>query len=1045
MRRGIGKATRSNRRAHAGQTLIMAMIILGVLLILGFVFLGIVNRGIGTASTSRARTLAADLAEAGIRYAHSRLLYSELGADWRGAPTPLNQDGGDFTTDPDALYLRPGTGFGLRADGDPQIDLGGPDGLGPYTRVNFEGGRALVRVRFAPSDFNVFSSDPSGSLRNPGRARHYTIIESVGRPGRVNPNDPTTMASSQPVRFRNYASGDEFRRALGEMKNRDNRFVGSRKLIAFASIGIIESALYITNLDNVSRPAEIGVPRELGARYEGNPVRIPMQLGGLDSVYTIGPSPVPYPNPVGGGGSIVSNADLVVHGDLNLYLNPRLGDGVLVNGLIRGADDDSRLNLLAADWNGSSWVTGSFSLGNGTSPSLSSRSGAFSTIGGLLRDRLQRADSDGNARAMIRKEPPRVTMVDPDTGLNRYLVATRNSGRIVGNGNSGRFGHGRGVYVDNSYDVQVRSTADAREDVGTEEALVDDWLNPNNGKAGSAWKGPFYVPPGAFVQLLPDGFIIVRDGTRRPVGARDNQRTWRNEDGSDSGLTGIRFRIGDVSGVPYIINSLTPGANFNAENPNYAAGFPFNGLLFFEGNVRIRGVIPTDRQLTVVSMGTIYIEGSITKGVATPTGRLNRPSRSALMLMAKDYVALNTTQFFGPSIGQELEEVNEAAAATALNPVRLRAEDGQLTLRAELLLSPDTPGGNRRDPSTWRPFAELYREFAGTAGNTGDPLPVSVLLTHTMDDGPAPTTYIRMDVNYGLPDSTVLFPLTPTNAATNVFGPGYTTPGYGTPGWAPLFGLGIENWQRYSKFETTEFRFLDGTALNVSGLEMTVQEPIGRFTAFLQGTNDVTIRTASTATEASNDYLLARAAIVPHDVRIEASVYAEQGSFFVIPGPWFNPNPNDTRERYATLGSTQEERDQARLEAFGAMPGTPFYGEPLDVRVVLVGSVSQNMPVPISQQAEWLRKWGWIPREIGATGRRIPWVHVPEGYDLDDPDTFAVPNLILAYDPALATGRAGGFDPNSPYVRYDEYGRPLPPMPRLPVSPTLAYFGEVNP
>ncbi|MCA1947310.1 MAG: hypothetical protein LDL55_04240, partial [Armatimonadetes bacterium] len=164
-----------------------------------------------------------------------------------------------------------------------------------------------------------------------------------------------------------------------------------------------------------------------------------------------------------------------------------------------------------------------------------------------------------------------------------------------------------------------------------------------------------------------------------------------------------------------------------------------------------------------------------------------------------------------------------------------------------------------------------------------------------------------------------------------------------------------------------------------------------------------------------------------------------------IPGPWFNPNPNDTRERYQALGATKSERDQARLEAFGAMPGTPFYGEPLDVRVVLVGSVSQNMPVPISQQAEWLRKWGWIPREIGATGRKIPWVHVPEGFDLSDPDTFAVPNLILAYDPALATGRAGGFDPNSPYVRYDEFGRPLPPMPRLPVSPTLAYFGEVNP
>jgi hypothetical protein len=49
----------------------------------------------------------------------------------------------------------------------------------------------------------------------------------------------------------------------------------------------------------------------------------------------------------------------------------------------------------------------------------------------------------------------------------------------------------------------------------------------------------------------------------------------------------------------------------------------------------------------------------------------------------------------------------------------------------------------------------------------------------------------------------------------------------------------------------------------------------------------------------------------------------------------------------------------------------------------------------------------------------------------------------------LAT--ASYFDPNEPGqfkwkpVRVDENGWVLPPMPRLPVSPTLAYFGEVNP
>jgi hypothetical protein len=56
----------------------------------------------------------------------------------------------------------------------------------------------------------------------------------------------------------------------------------------------------------------------------------------------------------------------------------------------------------------------------------------------------------------------------------------------------------------------------------------------------------------------------------------------------------------------------------------------------------------------------------------------------------------------------------------------------------------------------------------------------------------------------------------------------------------------------------------------------------------------------------------------------------------------------------------------------------------------------------------------------------------------------------LGHDPALSTGRTSGFDlpvgsDTSKYLRRDAYGRPLPPMPRLPVSPTLSYFGEVLP
>jgi hypothetical protein len=152
-------------------------------------------------------------------------------------------------------------------------------------------------------------------------------------------------------------------------------------------------------------------------------------------------------------------------------------------------------------------------------------------------------------------------------------------------------------------------------------------------------------------------------------------------------------------------------------------------------------------------------------------------------------------------------------------------------------------------------------------------------------------------------------------------------------------------------------------------------------------------------------------------------------------------NTDDTRERFdadvANLGLNDAQR--LRFERFGNTPQVPFSQEPLDVRVLIIGAVSMNMPAPISRQAEWMQKWGWIPREIGGTGQLIPWQHVPVGYDLTN--NVAVPNFVVIHDPALAGSSADGQNP----LRTDLSGRALPPTPRLPVSPTLVYFGEVNP
>jgi hypothetical protein len=1052
------------RERERGQTLVIALFIMGTLLLLSFAYVGIINRNIQQAGRQQTRSVAGDVAEAGIRYAHGQLMHSDLGADWRGNPVALQPTPGDpnRSSDPDAFYLRPPNRQGFSVPGiNPQLpDQGGPDGLGPFFRVDFADGRALVRVRYAPSDANVFANDPAGPLRNPGAARNYLIIESVGRRGRVNLLDPTTAAGGAGFQFQNFADQNQFSEAFHAMQRFDRQHPTTRRLIAFASIGTIESARFITNKHRVSRPAEIGVPSQLGASYVaqvGGPaeqVRVPTLMGTRDEpVGTLGNHAL-----VGGFGSIYSNADLMVHGTVQTVLNRTLGDGIHVNGSIMPADANAR--LVFDEWvsGGGGWTATNQVV---LAANLNSRNPNFNTFGGLLRDGVVASDAAGFPRGVIRKEPPSVLAVDPETGQNRYLRMTRESGIDFGGqgGNSGRFGHGRGVYVDNFADRQIRLGERGRQDLGTAESLVADWLNPNNTRAGAAWQGPFYVPPGAFVQLAADGFTIVRDA-RGPVA----ERTWKFPGGVETNEPVNRFRIGrGTDRQMRIVNAFTPNVNIHAnlQATDYDRGQPFNGVLYFEGNVRVRGVVPTDVQLTLVSNATIYVEGSITKGVEgnhwtatynlglgdpeAPTGigqRKNRMSSSMLFLAAREYVAVNTTMFMGPAAMQALTPKQDVPAGTGYVPVRVEAAGGQLELLTEFALNSRHPSltlAQRLNPSTWPSFAGNYQELG-----TNDPLLMNLMMTHSLDEGPNPATFIALDVNQGVPTSTYFFPNIQENAASAFYPAAFPPPNTSTH--IQMYGLGVENWQRYARFEAAAFPFMPQPGPTNPN----------NYVVFDTATNHFSIRTTSVGGVPINDYLLARAQMMPNDVRIEAVIFAEEGSFFVIPGPWFNGNPNDTRDRwhqsYTANGSNAQAKavaDRERLENFGTAPEVPFFGEPVDVRVTVLGAVAENMPPPISQQAEWIRRWGWIPGSTGATLRNLPSAHVPAGFE----NAPYVPNLVITFDPVLASGRAAGFieradDPASslryPPIRTDGFGRTLPPIPRLPVSPTLAYFGEVR-
>ncbi len=1113
------------RTRQQGQTLIIALIILGVLLILGLVFLGLIDRNLLNAARTQRRSEASDLAEAGVRYAHGQLVSSPLGADWRGIPTTLAAVSTDpnATGDPDAYYLRPASQIANVPD------LGGPDRLGPFVRILFPKGRALVRVRYGASDASPTKLVPGGPLRNPGAARSQIIIEAVGRTGAFNANDPTTYTTSAGIRFQNYATAGDLNTAINAMAQADAQLPTSRRMVAYAPIGIIDAARFETNVFNSSAPIDMGIPEGLGVQAF-NDANLAVK------------STDPYPTDVGshlevqlgtpgdvqgvsgdtlrGSGGFIVNGDLLLHGRLHAYLNRTLGDSIRVAGRITGAQGDRALNtdpaslvITPAAYNP---ATGTYALGGdfaltetgaegtienaSTTPvtvagSFDSQTLAFSTGNGLVYDGSPRTDVAGYPSGVGILVPPSTQTVDPQTKLNRYVAMTRESGVVPVNsnaGNSGQFGHGDGVFVDNVSDRQEAIDATGRAIVGSQQSLFDDWLNPGNGASNTGWKGPFYVPRGAAMQMLPDGFIVQRDGSGPAA-----ERTWKTANGTDSGLSTLRYRIGlNSAGALAIVNTLTfvdltnvagtlaaaqqkingslNASDFDpkgATDATSTGGQPFNGVLYFEGNVRVRGTIPTAVQMTLVSGATIYIDGPIVKGTTNNNvtgGTIGNPitalPTAALMLMARDNVAVNTTMFFGPTAGQSLESVNDTTGSAGISPVRLRAaggsDGGSLELLADLALDPTTS----TSPASWTPYALNYRQWDAT----GKAIPTQLLLGSTMDDGTASASFLALNVNFGANETTkpseyAFLAIDPDGLITN------TAAAYtgltGANQTTPLYGLGAEPWQRYARFELRSFPLItDPTTAAYAAATGTITQGSPYNYLLLSGTNDLLVRPGAVAGVSANDALIGRAAVTPADIQIEASIFAEQGSFFVIPGPWFNPNPNDTHNAYAqrildlqntaitnpALSAAQATQRAARerLEAYGTAPGAPFYAEPLDVRVNIVGSVAENLPPPASVQAEWQRKWGWIPRRQAATGIGIPLQHVP-GASAAEKNNYItgsnfVPNLIIQYDPILATGRVNDLGNANPLLlRVDEFKRPLPPMPRLPVSPKLSYFGEL--
>lgn len=285
--------------------------------------------------------------------------------------------------------------------------------------------------------------------------------------------------------------------------------------------------------------------------------------------------------------------------------------------------------------------------------------------------------------------------------IRRYEDLTRYSDptRLGNSPTLGELGFGRGIYIDNFEDVQFANAFLGDPSVvqfhKRRQALMDQWLykpvsdwkfqpvggyndpakdsdgrpqwvNPDSDPvSANTFRSLEYLPKGVQIILrnddvVWDGTQFVRLGTANfhPTGARhvpgqpviwvirsDKQPLGIDRSGASPTVAPVPLWTTDsrvqVAGSPL---------------PLYFMSFdyPENGVILAAGNVRIRGMLPPsvpggrEYNLTVVSGGTIYIEGNI----LTPRDYLglglNDPRNTHIALLAKDHVCLNTTQFYAP-------------------------------------------------------------------------------------------------------------------------------------------------------------------------------------------------------------------------------------------------------------------------------------------------------------------------------------------------------------------------------------------------------------
>ncbi len=211
-------------------------------------------------------------------------------------------------------------------------------------------------------------------------------------------------------------------------------------------------------------------------------------------------------------------------------------------------------------------------------------------------------------------------------------------------------GFGPGVYINNRFDIERDIMGGSPMTIAKSHELYSNKYLPYTTTAASnslegrhirGWVSPWeFRPRASEIELKGDLIIFTRNDRLDTVpNLPATTEAWKNTDGNSLAPTKAEPTLPGANTFRMVLDTQTGQRYFGAPGSGplglgmpVGPATPFNGQIFAEGNVRVRGFLGS-KDVTIVSMGSIFVEGSVTPGA----------SAHRIALLARRDVVLNPT------------------------------------------------------------------------------------------------------------------------------------------------------------------------------------------------------------------------------------------------------------------------------------------------------------------------------------------------------------------------------------------------------------------